>query len=231
MNITKQEAKALGYQRIRSMFTIETDKGMVDLFTIAVNRAVIAFSNVHLPAYSFLNFWNGVKQVDSDMVWGIKRMVVANEPLVSALDKPTEIAKRKFRNSWDYLWQKFGEACDISPQLLGNLSSLGLLIPIALGAYYADDDVCSRLFKDNMLPFQEMIKETPEEFDATSMTLRVNSPKVTLEDISLLCSFFNMVIGWDLYVTEFEGNYQELITLLVVRNDLEFGNILRGEYH
>lgn len=218
MVVTKQEVRALGFLKIKSAFSADDGESAL---SEAITRAVFALGGIKFSPYSMLNYWDSVEDLPKNQAGGICFLMKSAEPLLGEI-KPDASAKRKFRHSWDYIWAKFGEACDIDSGVILMLKTLGCVLPLFLSAIELEDETAIKVVKDTsaykavMTPVRTGKRSSSQKF-------------IRKADVDILCSFFNSVIYWDYVIDEFVGDYESLVKVLVTTDADSFSRYLLQE--
>lgn len=209
MNISLQDVRNLGYKKIHLNYC-ETVK-QKRLFFSSMEKFNALFSSFKLPPYSFLNYWSEIKDLNDADIGGMKSLVLSVEPLIS-VNEPSNSVKRKFRNTWESVWDKYGEISGLSISELSVLKEVGLKIPIFLSSYELGNEKASQVTKDITL-------------DNTMRNL-----------LQTVCYFYNSVLYWYIQ-TQFESVFTvkdkslyDIIESLCVLDNQKFSDLLeRGD--
>lgn len=205
MNVSLQDVRHLGYRKIYNYFC--GTPSLRKSFISNTERVNTMFSGFKIQPYSFMGYYDSIKGLEDNDGNGIKRLVKNTEPLID-ISEPDNASKRKFRNTWNLIWTKFGEVNDISQTEVCILSDLGLKIPLVLSSYTLLDDKATKVTKDLVL-------------DDTSC-------------LTELCEFYNAVINW-FCLTQFESiltvkdkSLFDLIEYVSLVDTEDFTQVLEG---
>lgn len=207
MNVSLQDIRNLGYKKINQNFCkntlVEVDSKL-SFFNNAKELSAV-LSTFKMPAYSLMNYWGSIKNVCDIEVRGVKALMLYVEPLLSSLNEPSNAVKRKFRNTWDTIWSKYGEVNKLNISELELLKDLGLKIPIFLASYLIGDAKASKVVKDIDVP--------------------VDLCNILFDD---MCSFYNSVLLWFIF-TQSESDLVirdisllDILDILTVNDSLTF---------
>lgn len=163
MNVSLQDVRHLGYKKIYNYFC--GDERLKMLFTTNLERVNTLFSGFKIQPYSFLGYYDSIKGLDDLDGNSIKRLVKNTEPLID-ISEPDNASKRKFRNTWTLIWEKFGEVNNLSQIEVSILSDLGLKLPLVLSSYTLLDEKAIRITKDLRLEDTSCLTELSEFYNA-----------------------------------------------------------------
>lgn len=220
MNGTLQEISAAGYKRIwRIVTSTKGDNLCSTSFMTKAYELNMVFQNFKLVPYSLMRYWQSVNRLSDKEAGGLKRLMQEALTWVSYVDKIDEASQRKFRHNWNALWVNFANAVGLSDYDREVLSSLGLKLPLFLSAVEHDDTDAKKLVKN------------AESYPLVSdLTMDIHEPDAlfnNLDNVRVLCEFFNLVFGWYCSVKN-ERDAEELIDYLVTSDFDEFKEFFKS---
>ena len=118
-----------------------------------------------MPAYSIPSHWGIISTLDDSQIGGLRQLMTSIEPLIS-IDSTNNATKRKFRNAWELMWDKFSEINGVSPSEREAMYTVGLKLPYFLA-----------------------MLGTESEGDLKDI-------RILLTEREILNKFYNAVIGW-----------------------------------
>lgn len=191
----------MGFRKIKKYFS---SKGVLDT---VFGRAVLAFGTVKCTPYSMMKYYKSFQYLPDNKAKGIKSLMEWVEPLIKEVDKPDEVVKRKFRYTWEKMWQSFGEACHLSTPEVQEMGTIGLALPLFLSAVVLDDADAQRVIGSCR------IYNTVSERKTTGFQSR--EKYLSIDDVNFLCAYFNAILTWHC-ITEraLISEYEWLVTLM-----------------
>ena len=209
MNVTLQDARNLGFVKIYSNFY--GDIVHKKRFECNIEKYNALLSGFKLQPYSALTHWGIYSKVPDSDANGIKSLLKDVTPMLD-LESIDASCRRKFRNTWNSIWQKFGEVNGLTPTEISILSDVCLKTPVVLNAYLYDTPEALKLIKDDSLLSNTFV---------TGFIVEI-------------CELTNAVVNWYL-LTQFESNITtrgksifDLIKVMCVMGNDEFTSILKG---
>ena len=121
MEISLTNVRDIGFKKIGKYYV--SDKLVSDISSIYKELLT-----VKLPVYSFLKYWDAIDYCSSS-VNGLKNWVQAFEPILSAdsIDEPT---KRRFRQRYTTLFDKFGTSAGLDAFLMMMLKDIAVKVEL-----------------------------------------------------------------------------------------------------
>lgn len=206
MNITKDEAQMLGFQKIwKVLIEGDTQEFFRDLQM--VNGLTSACKLSPYSAYGYLDL---MKQLTYEEAGGIVTTISAN--ITGALE--VSAVKRKFRDSWEKMWLKFGEACNLDAYDVDILTRVSIKIPVLILAMETGDTEAMRIVKFSKNYYSAL---NVEQEMARERGYLYNNVKC----INKLCRLINMVANWQ-RATSFDSTPDDAVRYLALSSFEEF---------
>jgi hypothetical protein len=126
------------------------------------------------------------------------------------MDEPDLTSRRKFRNTWDGLWNKFGIACSLNQTDVQMLSIVGIRLPLLLSALENHDPVSLKA-----------VKFSTDFYKMFGVSEDLGSYYENVPALRKLCEFYNMVLAWHLSVKN-EVDTADLLGYLAITDFSSF---------
>lgn len=222
MRITLNDIRSLGFQRIwKIMVDDEHCKHSQSFFQILRDMSSL-LSVCKLTPFGVLSHWKSIEPLEDVEAGGIKLLMTTVNPFLGESEEIDVVSKRKFRNTWSTIWEKFGEACSLNSSDVLMLSDVGIKLPVLLSAIQLKDPVAIRVTKFS--------KSYLSAFGLTYETLNNCTEGYlydTFESVRILCKFYNMVLGWYLS-SQNEVDTADLAKYLVLSDFKSFADFFES---
>lgn len=141
MQIALKDVRNIGYRKIYQGY-FHSERHFNDFINKA-ERLYADLGNVKVKPYSLVNYWDELSKLSGSTV-GIRNLIESIDPLVG-VNPRVKFIKAKFRNTWDSIWEKFGEANNLSARTITILSDLCIKIPLVLASYKFESERLDKL--------------------------------------------------------------------------------------
>lgn len=208
MQISLQDIRLLGYKKLYNIFFEESK-----FLDAKIQALSTVYCNLRIPAYSLLNKWNLVQNLNKEDIKGYSMLVHSLEPMID-IDNPSDSAKRKCRNTWGSIFENFGEASKLEKYEVVVLKDVGLKLPFIYANSISTNESNSdleKLCKDCIIP------RSDDLFDNLEVAL----------------DFYNYILIWAVF-TQQESNFSknnmshlDVLSLLTSEKDIFLDSLLK----
>lgn len=203
MQVALKDVRNIGYKKVfKGYFCSERH---YNSFIGLSEKLYADLSNIKVQPYSLINYWEEINQLEGSAV-GLKKLITSIEPLID-VNPRVKFVKAKFRNTWDNIWEKFGEVNGLSATTVTMLSDLGIKIPLVIASYECES----------------------KKLDKLNIQIDVEEH---LDFLSSFADFYNIVLTW-YCETQFESilitnnkSILDALSFLSLTSNEDFNNIL-----
>lgn len=220
MTVTLNEVRELGFQRIWKIMIDNGDSSDSSAFFKDLRQVSSLLTICKIAPYSALNYWSAIEKLSNAEAGGFKRLMQDVAPMISELPEPDTTSKRKFRDTWNVLWLKFGEACGLEAYDVTVMSDVGIKLPIMLSAIEQGNVSAMKAIKFSTSYYSAL---GTEQAGVSKQDYLYNN----ISAIKRLCIFYNMVIGWFLSVHN-ETDTADLLAYLALTDFVEFADFFKN---
>ena len=196
MEVSLTNMRDIGFKKIAKFFLDDKFEKDIDL----LHKELIT---VKLPVYSFLKYWDAIDYC-SNSVNGLKNWGQAFEPLI-CIENINEPTKRRFRQKYTALFDKFGASASIDTPLVLMLKDIAVKIELLIA------------IEDDLALYDNIVKKVYKEIDINRLLGIIRNTRVH--------EFLNVMFEWG-YIAQTEyfldKSTMDLLILLCTLDNEEF---------
>lgn len=206
MNISTDEIQRFGFQKIWKVVVEDNKKEFFE----ELNRVNSLTSACKLSPYSAYRHLDLIKQLTYEEAGGI----IGAMQYAFTEGSQESVRQRKFRDNWEKMWTKFGEACNLDTFDTDILKVVSVRVPLLIIAVESCDTEAMKIMKFSRSFYTAL---GVDEDKVRERGYLYNNVKC----IRTLCKFINMVSSW-FKTSSSESNSEKAIRYLIFNDFEEF---------